>query len=239
MSTWFQFKQFTIHQEKTAMKVCTDACLFGAWVAKKLEYKRIKAENILDIGCGTGLLSLMLVQKTEAQIDAVEIDENSYKQARENFDLTEWKERINIHHISIIDFKTPKKYELIISNPPFYEDQLKSTDATRNNAMHTINLTHLDLVNSLKKNLAKGGIATILLPYNSVQNFEKILNKKQLFVYEKLNVSHSPQHPFFRSLLLISENKKKLSESSVSIKNEEGDYSREFIEPLKDYYLNF
>ena len=153
MNTWFQFKQFTIHQEKTAMKVCTDACLFGAWVANKIELNEINADNILDIGCGTGLLSLMLAQKTKAQIDAVEIDKNAFEQAKENINLTEWKEQINIHHGSIIDFKSNKKYDLIICNPPFYENQLKSVDSARNKAMHATTLSYKDLIFVLKNKI--------------------------------------------------------------------------------------
>ena len=239
MNTWFQFKQFTIHQEKTAMKVCTDACLFGAWIAGKLERSEIEAENILDIGCGTGLLSLMLAQKTTAQIDALEIDENAFIQAKENCDLTEWKEQVKIHHSSIVEYTSHKKYELIICNPPFYEDQLKSDDVARNKAMHATTLSYQDLIISIKNNLAEGGIAAILLPYSAVEKFEKILNSEHLFVFEKLNVAHSPKHPFFRRLLLISENKKLLSVESLSIKNEDQEYSKEFKELLKDYYLNF
>ncbi len=239
MNTWFQFKRFTVHQENTAMKVCTDSCLFGAWVARKLELKEIKAENILDIGCGTGLLSLMLAQKTTAQIDAVEIDEDAFIQATENLFLTAWKQQINVYHSSIINYTSPKKYDLIICNPPFFEDQLKSAEVARNKAMHATTLTYLDLTISIKNSLAKDGNAAILLPHNMVEKFEKFLNAEQLFIGEKLNVAHSPQHPFFRSCLLISRNKKDLSETSLAIKNAGADYSQEFTELLQDYYLNF
>ena len=239
MNTWFQFKQFTIHQEKTAMKVCTDACLFGAWVANKIELKEIKAANILDIGCGTGLLSLMLAQKTKAQIDAVEIDKNAFEQAKENINLTEWKEQINIHHGSIIDFKTTKKYGLIICNPPFYENQLKSVDAALNTAMHATTLSYKDLIISVKNNLAQGGSVAVLLPYYAIIEFEEALLNHQLFIYEKCNVSHSPKHPYFRNMVIFSQVKKVSSEDSILIKNINNFYSEEFIELLKDYYLSF
>ena len=239
MNTWFQFKQFTVHQEKTAMKVCTDACLFGAWVANKIELKEINADNILDIGCGTGLLSLMLAQKTKAQIDAVEIDKNAFEQAKENINLTEWKEQINIHHGSIIDFKSTKKYDLIICNPPFYENQLKSVDAARNTAMHATTLSYKDLIISVKNNLAQGGSVAVLLPYYAIIEFEEALLNHQLFIYEKCNVSHSPKHPYFRNMVIFSQVKKVSSEDSILIKNINNFYSEEFIELLKDYYLNF
>ena len=239
MNTWFQFKQFTIHQENTAMKVCTDACLFGAWVSNKIELNEINADNILDIGCGTGLLSLMLAQKTQAQIDAVEIDKNAFIQAKENINLTEWKEQINIHHGSIIDFKSPKKYGLIICNPPFYENQLKSVNAARNKAMHATTLSYEDLIFVLKNNLSQGGSAAVLLPYYAVNKFEETLSNHQLFIYEKCNVAHSPKHPFFRKMVIFSGVKKDSLEYSISIKNNNNFYSEEFIQLLKDYYLNF
>ena len=239
MNTWFQFKQFTIHQENTAMKVCTDACLFGAWIANKIELNEINADNILDIGCGTGLLSLMLAQKTLAQIDAVEIDKNAYVQAKENFNSTEWKEQINIHHESIVDFKSQKKYGLIICNPPFYENQLKSVDAARNKAMHATTLSYQDLIIALKNNLAQSGLGAVLLPYYAIKEFEETLSNHQLFIHEKCNVAHSPKHPFFRKMVIFSGVKKVSLEYSITIKNNNNFYSEEFIDLLKDYYLNF
>ena len=239
MNTWFQFKQFTIHQEKSAMKVCTDACLFGAWVAKKIEENKIKTDNILDIGYGTGLLTLMVAQKSTAQIDAVEIDENAFVQAEENIGLSTWKHRIRIYNNCITNYKSSNKYELIICNPPFYENQLKSNNDGRNKAMHATTLSYLELADSLKKNLAENGFAAVLLPYSIVKNFEEVLFTQQLFIVEKMNVAHSPLHPFFRSMLLISTIKEDLSKYSLSIKKSEKEYSTEFIELLKDYYLDF
>ena len=239
MNTWFQFKQFTVHQDKTAMKVCTDACLFGAWTALKIVENKIKAHNILDIGCGTGLLSLMLAQKSNAKIDAVEIDRNAFEQAKKNFELSPWKGRFNIFHNSITIFKTPKKYEFIISNPPFYENQLKSGNDERNKAMHATTLSYIDLVTAIKNNLTKDGVAAVLLPFAFVNEFEKNLLANQLFIVEKLNISHSPLHPFFRSFLLIAETKIEFSEDFLAIKNNDNSYSTAFKDLLKAYYLNF
>ena len=117
-NNYFQFKQFTIHQDKCAMKVCTDACLFGAFVANEIQDKTIN--HILDIGAGTGLLSLMLAQKSNAAIDAVEIDKSTYEQAEENISQSSWKEKITVYNSGIADFYSNYKYDLIISNPPFF-----------------------------------------------------------------------------------------------------------------------
>ena len=235
----FRFKQFTVHQNNCAMKVCTDACLFGAWVADKIERGEIQPGNILDIGTGTGLLSLMLAQQSAAAIDAVEIDAPAFEQATENIAASPWAAKIKIHHLSIADLAPDKKYDLIISNPPFYENQLRSTDEKRNAAMHDSGLSFGELALSVKKNLTEKGIAAILLPYDRVESFEKELFKQQLFITEKLHVSHSPSHPFFRSLLMISLNKSTCREAILSIKDNAGGYSNEFIALLKDYYLAF
>jgi tRNA1Val (adenine37-N6)-methyltransferase len=119
------------------MKVTTDACLFGAWVAKEINNEKILINNYLDIGTGTGLLSLMIAQKNSSvKIDSIEIDKEAAEQALENVNASSWKERINVIHADAKDFAFTKKYDLIVSNPPFYENELKSPDEKKNMAHH-------------------------------------------------------------------------------------------------------
>ena len=134
-----------IQQDKCSMKVCTDSCLFGAWVASLIEKKEINPETILDIGTGTGLLSLMLAQKTNAGIDAVEIDSNAFEQAKENILFSPWKDQIKIFNADIKQWNAPTKYDLIISNPPFYENDLLPEDDGKNISKHSaaLNLEEL------------------------------------------------------------------------------------------------
>jgi tRNA1Val (adenine37-N6)-methyltransferase len=220
------------------MKVCTDACLFGAWVANKLKQKEITPNKIMDIGCGTGLLSLMLAQNTTVQIDAIEINAAAFLQATENIEASPFKNQVHTFHGPVEQFAAHEKYDFIICNPPFYENQLQSTKADRNAAMHETTLSFDELANALFNILSINGKAAILLPYDRVLAFEKILHAKSFFIEEQLNVQHTSTHPFFRSFLLISNQNTLPRTSTLAIKNSTGDYTAEFCTLLKDYYLN-
>jgi tRNA1Val (adenine37-N6)-methyltransferase len=239
MNTFFQFKQFTIHQNKCAMKVCTDACLFGAWVAEKITTKEITPQKILDIGTGTGLLSLMLAQKTNCPIDTVEINQDAFEQATSNVAQSAWKNKITLMHDDILHFIANEKYDFIICNPPFFENQLKSNKEDRNAAMHATSLSFENLLQAIKNNLSANGLAAVLLPYDKISYFESKLTAANLFIVERLNVSHSPTHDFFRSILLISPIVKEEKLSQIAIKDNSSLYTEEFSQLLKDYYLHF
>ena len=218
------------------MKVCTDACLFGAYVASKFQVTSNKF-HVLDIGAGTGLLSLMLTQKNEhAQVDAVEIDRSSAEQAKDNFKNSQWKERLHIHHQDIQQFGF-NKYDLVISNPPFYENDLKSDNAKRNLALHGTALGLDDLLDVVQKHLGNNGKFAVLLPYHRAANFVNHAMLKDLFLHEEVCVKQTPKHPYFRCMLLFGRNKIPTRHSDICIKEKNDDYSGEFAELLKDYYL--
>ena len=235
----FQFKQFTIQQEHCAMKVCTDACLFGAWVADKIKTENSKIKSVLDIGAGTGLLSLILAQQTDAIIDAVEIDEAATTQARQNFDTSPWKERLNVYNSSIqeSDQQTNKKYDLIISNPPFFENDLKGDNVKKNIALHSSELSLDELLNAIDKYLKDDGLFAVLLPYHRTAYFEKLAGLKY-FLQEKILVKQTPKHNYFRSMLLFGSARAEIKEAEIIIREEDELYSEAFIALLKDYYLN-
>ena len=219
------------------MKVCTDACLFGAWIANKIEGDEISADKILDIGTGTGLLSLMLAQKTTATIDAVEIVKEAFLQAKENIKKSPWGNRINIINSNILNLPAGEKYDLIICNPPFYEGDLKSPHAERNIAMHSTDLTFFNLVFAIKNNLSDQGIAAVLLPFSRINAFKNELTAQKLFTTDELHISNSPQSDIFRSILIISFSEIAYRVKKISVKNETGEYSVAFKDLLKDYYL--
>lgn len=237
-NNYFQFKQFTVQQEKCAMKVCTDACLFGAYAADESKKSKIKIQNVLDIGTGTGLLSLMLAQKFDAVIDAVEIDEQAYIQAKENFEQSPWKERLNIFNEDILHLKTQKKYDCIISNPPFYELDLKSDNRSKNAARHDTALTLQQLLQCADKFLNDDGVFAVLLPYHRVDYFIETATELNLHTFKKILVKQTPSHNFFRGIALLQREKTNLSNEEIIIKDETGNYTSTFAALLKDYYLH-
>lgn len=236
-NSYFQFKQFTVQQEKAALKVSTDSCLFGAWIAEEARSKKYEVGTVLDIGAGTGLLMLMLAQKCDALIDGIEIDEPSYQQAKENLAASIWKERLQLFHADVKLFSFAKKYDLIISNPPFYEGDLKSVAANRNVAMHDDGLKLDELIKLIDENLAEDGRFAVLLPYTRADKFIEDAFKKGFFLYERMNVKQSVDHSFFRSLLFFERKKMNFEVKELSIKDETNQYTESFIELLKDYYL--
>lgn len=237
-NNYFQFKQFTVQQEHCAMKVCTDACLFGAWVAEKVKSENSKVKSVLDIGTGTGLLSLMLAQKTQASIDAVEIDKAAATQAQQNFDASPWKERILVHNNSIQELHqiANQPYDLIISNPPFFENNLKSDDSKRNLALHSSELSLEELLNAITIHLNRDGLFAVLLPFHRTSYFEKMAGAKYC-LHEKVLVKQTAKHNYFRSMLLFGTTQVEAIEKEIIIREEGQQYGNAFIKLLKDYYL--
>lgn len=237
----FQFKQFCIHQDKCAMKVTTDGCLFGAWVANNIQKQNPQNENCLDIGTGTGLLSLMVAQKNNLQIDALEIDKNAALQAKENTQASPWKENISIHNIDANLFSSNSSYDLIISNPPFYENELKGESLKKNIAHHDEGLLLPELLAIIKKKLSVDGIFYLLLPYKRTEEIKRLLLEKEMPVQHITMVRQSVNHNYFRLMLAASIKPTLLPETTIDeicIKDENNHYSPAFITLLKDYYLH-
>lgn len=232
-NNYFQFKQFKVEQDKCAMKVCTDSCLFGAWITIPENYK-----SILDIGTGTGLLSLMLAQKINAKIEAIEIDENAFAQATINFNNSIWKDRLTCYSGDIKTFPFTKKYDFIVCNPPFYKDEFLSNSHGEKIAKHSLFLTLKELMISFNKLLTDDGKFAILLPYYRKEEFEK-LAAQYFFIPEKtLDIKQTPKHDFFRYAGIFSkQTNTKQTNQEIIIKSSEDNYSNEFIELLESYYL--
>ncbi|HLA59642.1 MAG TPA: methyltransferase [Puia sp.] len=232
-NSYFQFKQFTIHQDKSAMKVCTDSCILGAWSIKHLS----GTKKILDVGAGTGLLSLMLAQKSESQIDSIELDRESAAQAFENITASSWSARIRLLEGNVLHYPLPSDYDFIISNPPFFESDLRSPVEKKNKAKHNETLTLDELIVVIRNHLKKTGSFSVLLPYHRSGYFENLATTNGFFLWEKLNVRQTPDHQPFRSICLFGFQKPETTNSKeLIIKNENGKYTGEFLDLMFDYY---
>ena len=237
-NTFFQFKEFTINQDRCAMKVTTDSCLFGAWVAKEVGIRRMGTGTILDIGTGTGLLGLMLAQKTNSPITSIEIDTDAFRQASENIAISPWKDRIKIFHADIKDFNSPVQYEIVISNPPFYENEWLSENLKRNTAHHSSELLLEDLLDIIPTILTPGGKFYLLLPYKRHEEILKLFDQKKISLIQKIFVRQTDGHDFFRFMIEGSfERSANTITNEIAIKNKNNEYTEEFTAILKDYYL--
>src|SRR5450631_3674511 len=222
-NSYFRFKQFVIQQDRSTMKVCTDSCVLGAWTALQLG----QAKTILDIGTGTGLLALMLAQKSEGAIDAVESDTKSAGQARENIRQTSWSDRIRVVERDVRDYSNDASYDFIITNPPFFESDLHSPVHKKNQVKHDVSLTLDQLLTVISKNLKPHGQFSILLPHHRTAYFENLAITNNFFLQKKLTVRQTPAHAPFRSICLFSYQKPPdtISEE-LNIKENDGKYSR-------------
>lgn len=233
---YFRFKQFTVYQDKSAMKVTTDACLFGAWLATVLKES---TGRFLDIGTGTALLSLMVAQKNPSHIDAVELDEPAFEQALENVRRSPWADRIAVFHTAAQLFEPELKYDVIFSNPPFYEKDLRSPDQQRNVALHSKHLGLDDLLSTVKRLLKPGGYFAVLLPPKRNAELEKMAADFNLQIVLKAGVRPTANHQVFRYMYLMREGMANGDHEidEVIIREDSGNYTDRFSSLLEDYYL--
>lgn len=240
-NTYFRFKEFTIHQDRCAMKVTTDACLFGAWCAETLSLDYNTSDNpktLLDAGAGSGLLSLMVANKTKVLVDAVEVDAAAAGQAKENAAASPWRERITVVHANVLQWHPAHQYDCIVSNPPFYENDLKSPKARKNLAHHDEGLPLAGLFLFVKKQLKKNGSFFLLLPAKRADEALRLLQENGFHLYKKTLVKQTPDHPPFRVMMQAGKTEKpERPETVITIKSGGQEYSPEFVSLLKPYYL--
>jgi len=233
---YFQFKQFTIRQEKCAMKVGTDGVLLGAWT--KTGYSK----RILDVGTGTGLIAIMLAQRSDAFIDAVEIDELAYQQAIENGKACPWSDRISFFHSSFDNFikNTKQTYDLIVSNPPYHKDTTKSPRVGRHLARHSENLDYSGIIESSSKLLTPTGEISLIIPASEEMNAQMAAGFNGMYCNRITHIIPSPGKELSRSLMEFSRQYQPLNEDIIMIE-EKGrhQFSSEYIRLTKDFYLKF
>lgn len=234
----FQFKEFTVHQDKTAMKIGTDGVLLGAW-CELGEYP----DTILDIGSGTGVISLILAQRSDAlTIDAVEIDENAYEQTVENFERSDWADRLFCYNASFQEFakemqEEDETYDVIVSNPPFYTDDFKTKDEARNKARFTSSLLFEELIDGVAKILSKEGLFSVIIPFKEEKGFVDLASKNLLFLNTICRVRGNKTSPIKRSLLTFSFKQEELIEEELIIEISRNIYTEGYKALTRDYYL--
>ena len=222
------------------MKVTTDACVFGGWAAEEVKSQKSKVKSVLDVGSGTGLLSLMLAQKNSSHLDAIEIDNDAYEQGKENVAASPFAARLNMIKGDVKIFQFRKKYDVIVSNPPFYENEIRSADPKKNVAHHHSGLLLDELLSVIKTNLEATGIFYLLLPYKRTEEIKKTLFEKDLTILRLIFVRQSTKHDYFRIMLagsLKGVDGIETAIDEISIWNDKQQYTAEVKELLKDYYL--
>lgn len=235
MSDLFTFKQFSVNQDKCAMKIGTDSVLLGAWTS--LENN---PNSILDIGSGTGILALMLAQRGNSQlIDSIEIDDMAFEQCVENFENSPWSDRLFCYHASLLEFaeEMDETYDLIISNPPFYKENFKTKNEQRDLSRFQDSLPFDHLLSSSAKLLSKHGILSVIIPFKEEAHFVKLASRVNLFPKRILHVKGNPNSKTVRSLIEFSRVKTGLKIEELTIETSRHQYTENYIELTKDFYL--
>lgn len=232
---FFRFKKFTVYQDKCAMKVGTDGVLLGLWTG--IEH----AGSCLDIGTGTGLISLILAQKEHnLRIDAIDIDKVAIEQAKENIAASPFSDRINCYHSSLQVYteECGKKYDLIVSNPPFFQNSLKTPDNKRTLARHTDSLSVNELISSAVNLLSDRGKMCFIYPADYRDMLTELAEINKLHITRFTNVFPTPRANVKRILIELSKEEKEISENNLILEIERHRYSDDFRELAKNFYLN-
>ena len=235
MST-FNFKQFSVQQDKCAMKIGTDSVLLGAWCP--IDNNPF---SILDIGAGTGVLSLMLAQRSHAeQIDALEIDEDAYEQCVENFEASPWSDRLFCFHAGLDEFieEPEDEYDIIISNPPFYSEDYKTDNSQRDLARFQDAMPFEELIEAADLLLSENGIFAVIIPYKEEERFIDLCAEVELFPVKVTRVKGSHTTPIVRSLLAFKRFElSTLTADELVIEINRHEYTDDYINLTKDFYL--
>lgn len=238
MRAHFQFKQFSVYQDLSAMKVGTDAVLLGAWAPISHA-----PDSILDIGSGTGVIALILAQRSPANlIDAVEIEDQAYIQSVENFENSPWADRLFCYHADFVEFysEMDEKYELIVSNPPYFEQPngtIPTTDQ-RQKARFTSSLAFDSLLKGAAKLLAKTGKFALILPFSQEQTILELAEKQGLHLQKLTRVKGHANSSIKRSLMAFGFDQTNVTPQELIVEESRHQYTPAYRDLTKAFYLN-
>ena len=230
----FAFKEFTIRQDKCSMKISTDSVLIGAWA------EAAKAKTILDIGTGTGVIALMLAQRSSAKIDAIDIDLNSVQQAKENFQQSKWKSRLKVHHTSLQDFYPLNIYDIIVSNPPYFPCPHSHKEKEGAQARYTHKLSFAELADNVVRLLSPKGSFYVIFPIHEGAYFTNEAEKKKLYLTNYTWVKTSSRKKFPKRILMRFESHRQRDiNDNLFVIQSDNRYTDEYKALTRDYYMNF
>ena len=232
---YFRFKQFTVYQGKSAFKVGTDGVLLGAYADIS------NSKRILDVGTGSGLIALMLAQRSDAEIVAIEPDPDSYTQACENAGISKWCKRIRIENCDLQGFfPDDPLFDLIVTNPPYFIDSLRNRDMPKSKARHNFSLNHTDILKGVARLLKDDGRLQLILPWAEGNLFIAEAQEFGLYCNDILKIKPVPSGIIRRIIVCFSRNKSIVAEKFLTIeKGTRHDYTQDYKNLTKDFYLNF
>ena len=232
----FRFKQFSISHTKSSMKIGTDAILLGSWTDVA------NTNTILDIGTGCGIIALMLAQRSRAKVDAIDIDESSVEEASANFNSSPWNNRLRAIHSSLQDFqeKANTRYDLIVSNPPYFQNSLLPATEKLKLAKHNTTLSYGELIQSSEKLLNHHGRLAVILPYGSAEHLINKAEKAKLFLSGQLAIYPSPVKAAKRMILVFGHTKiDKIISSGLILRNENEEFTEGYKQLTGDFHPGF